>query len=192
MAFRRRLILAVGGFDEAFRFGAEEEDLCRRAHMRSGGARLQYVHTAVVVHWFQEDVKDIVRRSRAYGRGNARRVLKHPDSRLIAYPFPVAVLASIGAAIATRHKRLTALGGLLPLLLYPRWVAQIRGSGSIAPLTYPYLQLAQEIAVMAGEIDGLRAGYEPVPTRHLRTVGANPAVAANGSVAAGRPLRQPQ
>jgi len=167
MAFRRGLIYELGGFDEAFRFGAEEEDLCRRAHARDGGARLRYVHSARVVHWFRDDVGDIIRRSRAYGRGNARRVLKHPDSRLIVFPSPVLTLAMTAVAAIVRSRKLGGVAAAAPLLLYPRWVAHVTEMRSAQPITYPYLQTAQELAVMVGEIDGLRAGYQQVPSRHL-------------------------
>lgn len=168
MAFRRRLIHELDGFDEAFRFGAEEEDLCRRAHMRQSGALFVYAHSARVVHRFRDEIWDILRRSRAYGRGNARRVLKHPDSRLIAFPSPLLTLAMLAAATIARSRRLGGVAAALPLLLYPRWAAQFARERSAAPLTYPYLQMAQEIAVMMGEIDGLRAGYQAVPSRHLK------------------------
>ena len=162
MAFRRRRIAEWGGFDEAFRFGGEEEDLCRRAHARASGARVIYQPSARVVHRFEPSLRDTLRRSRAYGRGNARAALKHEDVRLIIYPFPLLWLGVVAGGALTRRSSLALLGMLGPLLTYPRWLAEISGPPSMQALSYPYVQLAQELSTMRGEIDGYRAGYEPV------------------------------
>ncbi|HWF56448.1 MAG TPA: glycosyltransferase [Solirubrobacteraceae bacterium] len=167
MAFRRELVYELGGFDEEFRFGAEEEDLCLRAHARPGGARIAYVPTAEVRHWFHDRVGDSVRRARAYGRGNARRALKHPQTKLIVYPAPVAVAALVSAAALTRRTGLLAVAALVPLLAYPGWVRLVASEAAAESLGHPFLQLAQETAAMVGELDGLRAGYRRVPSRHL-------------------------
>jgi len=167
MAFRRRLIVELGGFDEQFRFGSEEEELCLRAHRRAGGARLLYLPDAVVTHWFDERVGDSIRRSRAYGRGVARRFLKHRDTRPIAYPVPALIATLLLAGVVGRRARLLIFAALAPAGAYPRWLAAVRRLRSAEPLVYPYLQLAQEAATMIGELDGLRRGYEPVPSRYL-------------------------
>ncbi len=167
MAFRRELILALDGYDEAFRFGGEEEDLCVRAHGRPGGARLDYEHEAVVVHWFDGRISDSIRRSRAYGRGNARRVLKHPHTRPIVYPTPIGLVTLMAATGLARRPWLLLGALLLPLVTYPRWFSFIKDYDSIEPVSYPYINLAQETAVMVGEVEGWRTGYEPVPSRHI-------------------------
>jgi cellulose synthase/poly-beta-1,6-N-acetylglucosamine synthase-like glycosyltransferase len=179
MAFRRRVLFEVGGFDEAFRFGGEDEDLCRRVHSRPGGGRLRYAPGAVIVHWFEQELSDTLRRSRAYGRGNARTSLKHPDARPIVFPVPVAAAALLLAGLARRPGRrpgrLVLSSVLLPLLAYPRWLSLAARSGSLEPASYPYLQLAQEVCVMIGEAQGLRAGYRPIPADHLHAAGTEPA-----------------
>jgi hypothetical protein len=71
--------------------------------------------------------------------------------------------------VLARRTRLFAGAALLPLLAYPRWAGQLAGHPSLEPLVYPYLQLAQETAGMLGELDGWRAGYRRVPSRHLRS-----------------------
>jgi glycosyltransferase involved in cell wall biosynthesis len=167
MAFRRELLFELDGFDEAFRFGSEEEDLCLRAHGRPGGAHITYAQDAVVHHWFRPSLGDGIRRSRAYGRGNARRYLKHRHTRLIVYPAPVLVATVAAVSLARRRPRALPLAAVAPLLLYPRWWSQAFRRRSWEPLTYPYLLLAQEAAGMLGELDGLRAGYKPAPSRHL-------------------------
>lgn len=167
MAFRRELIYELGGFDEAFRFGGEEEDLCRRVHGLPGGGCLAYQPSATVIHHFEPRLLDTLRRSRAYGRGNARAAIKHPDARPILYPFPVVALAAAAVGVLTRRPGLARLGIALPVLSYPRWLAALRRYRSLEPLGYPYVQLAQEFSTMLGEFDGYRAGYAPVPSSQL-------------------------
>lgn len=166
MAFRRKAIESVGGFDPAFRFGSEEEDLCRRLHDRPGPTELRYLPDLTVTHWFTPSVTDSVRRARAYGRGNARMVLKHPSMRLIVFPAPVLLGAGILSAVAYRRPRWLALAMLSPWALYPSWLrTRSRGPGT---LSFPLLSLAQEIATMVGEAEGLRAGNGAEPTTPSR------------------------
>jgi glycosyltransferase involved in cell wall biosynthesis len=167
MAFRRDVIVELGGFDEAFRFASEEEDMCRRLHQRPGGALIRYRNAACVTHWFESSVRDTLRRSRAYGHGNARSALKHPEARIIVYPFPIAIAIALGLTLRFRRRSIPALG-VLPWLLYPRWISSAASARSVRPLAYPPVQLAQELSSMYGEIEGLRAGYRPVPPTHLR------------------------
>ena len=136
MAFRRDMIIEQGGFDEAFRFGSEEEDLCRRLHHRPGGARIAYIHAACITHWFESSLGDTLRRSRAYGHGNARAALKHAEVRLIVYPFPVALALTLGLALRFRRRSVPAVAAL-PWLLYPRWLSSVLSERSLWPLAYP-------------------------------------------------------
>lgn len=160
MAFRRELLERVGGFDEAFRFGGEEEDLCRRAHGLSPAARIVYAPEAVVAHRFPPQLRDTLRRARAYGRGNARTALKHPAVRPIVYPFPLLVAGILATGVLRRSPGAAVLAGLVPAAAYPRWAGGARRRRSLEPLLYPYLQLAQEAATMLGEVESYRAGYD--------------------------------
>jgi len=188
MAFRRELIYELGGFDEAFRFGGEEEDLCRRAHALEGGACLVYQPSATVMHQFEPGIRDTLRRSRAYGRGNARAAIKHPEARPIVYPFPLAAIAAAAVGVLIRRPGLVLLGLVVPALTYPRWLVASRRYRSLEPLGYPYVQLAQELSTMLGEFDGYRAGYAAVATKQLgdeglsadTRPGARPGAAGSG------------
>jgi cellulose synthase/poly-beta-1,6-N-acetylglucosamine synthase-like glycosyltransferase len=171
MAFRRALIIELGGFDESFTFGAEEEDLCRRAHRRPGGAELRYEPSAVVRHRFQPTLPDSLRRARTYGQGHARAALKHADLRLIVYPSPLAIAIGTVAMLATGRKRAAALWALAPIAAYARWPAHAWRTKSLEPLVYPYLQLLEEVWTMLGELEGRNAGYARTQSRWL---GSNP------------------
>jgi hypothetical protein len=71
---------------------------------------------------------------------------------------------------ASHRRGIAGAALLLPLLAYPRWVRLVLQNRSPEPLAYPFMQLAQETAAMVGELDGLRAGYEGIPSRHLNGV----------------------
>ncbi|MGH2916027.1 MAG: glycosyltransferase family 2 protein [Solirubrobacteraceae bacterium] len=167
MAFRRSVLVGLGGFDEAFRFGGEEEELCRRMHTDAGRWQLVYEPGAVVKHHFKASTWDTLRRARAYGRGNAREALKYGERHVIVFPLPVLVALGLLAALARRRPRWAVAAGALPLVGYPRWISDARRDRSLEAVTFPYLELAQEVYTMLGEADGYRAGYEPVRARNL-------------------------
>lgn len=157
MAFRIDLIHALGGFDAAIRFGGEEEDLCLRAHERFGGAQLRYEPSAVVTHHFSPSLRDPLRRARAYGRGHPYAVRKHRQMAVIVYPLPVLLGWLTSAAIRRRAPGRLALTAMLVAAAYPRWPLQAIKTRSLQPLGYAYLELAEEISTMAGELQGLLA-----------------------------------
>ena len=154
MAFRTDVLRAYGGFDERFRFGGEEEDLCRR--LVNDGRVLVFVPAARVQHDFESGLGDTLRRSRAYGRGNARMFLKHSGLRPTVYPLPVLVAGLLVAAAARRSAAAAAAAVALPMLLFSRWPREAVRDHAPELLLFPYLQLAQEAWGNAGLVQGMR------------------------------------
>ena len=155
MAFRRDFLEHTGGFDPAFRFGGEEEELCRRAH-KDLTATFVYTPDAVVRHAFESGLGDTFRRARAYGVGNARLAATHDEVRYIVYPFPLVLAGLVVTLVLRGRQRALPAVMALPPLLYPRWtLAALRGRGEDA--AFAYVQLAEEAATMAGEWRGYRA-----------------------------------
>ena len=153
MSFRRDALLAVGGFDPRFTFGAEELDLCRRISAAHPDEHFLLEPDALVVHHFEESFKDTIRRSRSYGRGSARMFRKWPSVRPTFFPVPMAVGALL--LLAVKRPQALAVAALAPLLAFPSGVRQVVESGSPEPLLDPYIQVAQETAENAGFIQGL-------------------------------------
>jgi hypothetical protein len=152
MALRRAFVREMGGFDARIPFGGEEEDLCRRAHLRERGARFVYAPAARVRHHYRRGLRDSLRRARAYGRGNARQAIENADIWPIVFPFPVLMGgAAIAAAVAERRALPAVLA--LPLALYPGWTAHAARHKDPESLLFGYVQLAHEVATMTGEID---------------------------------------
>ncbi|MBT0772045.1 glycosyltransferase [Kineosporia sp. J2-2] len=156
MAFRRVTLEAAGGFDERFRFGGEEEDLCRRLVVGEG-AGLLFLPQARVLHHFEPGLGDTLRRSRAYGRGNARMHHKHPGIPATVYPAPIGVLA-LALLLPRLPRTALALAVLAPQLLFSRWARRAVAERDPALLLYPYLQVMQEGASNLGWWEGHRAG----------------------------------
>lgn len=153
MAFPFSVLHAAGGFDERFRFGGEEEDLCRRLVL--AGNQLWFTPAAVVEHDFAPGLADTLRRSQAYGRGNARMFLKHPGVRPTAYPLPLLVGALVALAISRRSAIAAAAAVAAPMAVFSRWPRQARATGQGELLGYPYLQLAQETWSNVGLLQGI-------------------------------------
>jgi glycosyltransferase involved in cell wall biosynthesis len=151
MSFRRQTLLDAGLFDERFRFGAEELDLCMR--LREGcGTRLVFVPDARVVHHFAPSLSDTLRRSRAYGRGSARLYRKWPSVPPTVFPMPVAVLAALVASL--RFPPALAAAVALPLVLYPRGPRDAITTRNPACLLDSYVELAKEASGNAGFAEG--------------------------------------
>ena len=164
MLFRVDALDRHEGFDARFRFGGEEEDLCRRIVL--AGEELVFLPGAVVEHDFEPGLGDTLRRSRAYGRGNARMFLKHPGLRPTIYPLPAAVAALLALAVGRRSAPAALLAGALPSVLFSRWVGDAVRLREPERLAYPYVQLAQETWGDVGLLQELRrsrgAFREPV------------------------------
>jgi len=156
MSFRREALVDVGLFDERFRFGAEEEDLCRRLVLRRGKESLRYLPGAVVLHEFEPGLKDTLRRSFAYGKGSARMFLKHPELSLTVFPAPIMAFGLLAAAVITRRPVFALAAAVLPHLAFPKHVFRLVESKNWRCLLWPYLQLGQETAGDAGVAVGYR------------------------------------
>jgi GT2 family glycosyltransferase len=67
---RRDLHIEIGGFDESFRAGGEDNDYCYRLQLR--GPALQLVPAAFVHYRHRQRLTEIFRQFRGYGRESAR------------------------------------------------------------------------------------------------------------------------
>lgn len=169
MSFRRRALVEVGRFDERFRFGGEDQDLCMRLARAFPYGRLLFVPTATVAHHFKPSLRDTLRRSRAYGRGCARLRRKWPSVPPTFFPGPLLVLAML--LLATQLPLLAGAAVAIPHLLYPKGLRSAIARRSGASLLDAFVQLGQETAGNIGFLEGLwrfrhlipEARVEPVP-----------------------------
>lgn len=152
MSFRRKALVDAGQFDERFKFGAEELDLCMRVTAGIPGARLRYVPDARIVHHFKPELRDTLRRSRWYGMGSARLHRKWPSLPPTVFPGPVLVLLLL--AMAAWLPVLAIAAVVAPLALYPRGLRLAIGDRQAAALLDPYVRLAQETCEDIGIMHG--------------------------------------
>jgi glycosyltransferase involved in cell wall biosynthesis len=153
MSVRRAALLEVGGFDERIRFGSEDEDLCRRLARTFPTQRLIFDPRARVVHYFKPSLRDMLRRSRAYGAGSALMYRKWLNAPPTFFPFPVVVLVMLAGSF--RFPFLVSAALLLPYLFYPKGLQAAIGKRNMRCLLDPYLQLMQEASDDFGFLEGL-------------------------------------
>jgi uncharacterized membrane protein/GT2 family glycosyltransferase len=151
MSFRRQALLDAGLFDERFRFGADEEDLCKRIRAIQPDG-LVFNPKSKVDHQFEPDLRDTLRRSRAYGLGNARMFRKHADVNPIIYPFPI--LLAVSLLLGFIHPLLVLTPLVLVPLIYARWTRLAIAKHRPEALLYGYIQCLQEAAGNGGFIRG--------------------------------------
>lgn len=153
MSFPRAALEAVGGFDERFTFGSDDEDVCRRLRARFGDRPLLVDPGASVRHWFEPSLRDTLRRSAAYGRGNARMSAIYGHGAIL-FPFPVVVGGLL--ALGLRRPAVAAGAVLVPLLLFPRGPRAALRSHDWVHLAAPYVQVLQESSANVGFVRGWR------------------------------------
>lgn len=153
MSFDRHAFLAVGGFDERFRDGAEEQDLCRRIMNAFPGGRLVFVPQASVVHHFAASLRATLKRNYAYGRGAAQLYHKWSTLRPTFFPGPVVLLITMGLAIRFPELVIALLAA--PQVMYPCGIRSTLRDHKLSRLMDSYVQLAQETWEDMGYINGL-------------------------------------
>ncbi len=161
MSYQRDRLLAVGGFDERFRHASEEEDLARRLRADRPG-RLVFVPGAEVTHHCAHNVRGLLRRSLAYGRGAAMQHLKWPTVRPTVFPWPF--LVALLLLLATLWPPAALAAAALPPLLYPTGLRHALTHRRPAALADPYLRLAQETCENIGFAHGWWAFRDTFPT----------------------------
>jgi glycosyltransferase involved in cell wall biosynthesis len=77
MAFRRDVLLEIGGFDEGFRVAGDDVDVCWRIQER--GWKIGFNPGAMVKHRRRDSVRAYLRQQRGYGRAEALLARKWPQ-----------------------------------------------------------------------------------------------------------------
>jgi glycosyltransferase involved in cell wall biosynthesis len=152
MSFLRQALTAADRFDERFRFGGEELDLCIRLRLTFPDGRLAFEPRARVTHYFKASVSDILRRSRAYGRGSARLYRKWPTVLPTIFPGPVLILVML--LLSKRFRPLATAAFAVPHILYPNGLRHAISRRSCECLLDAYLQLGQEACGNVGFLEG--------------------------------------
>jgi glycosyltransferase involved in cell wall biosynthesis len=163
MSFRRKVLFESGQFDERFRFGAEELDMCMRIGQSIPGARLAFVPGARVVHHFKPALRDTLRRSRSYGIGSARLHRKWPSLPPTFFPAPAGVLLLLAAAAWLPTLAVAALAA--PLALYPQGLRAAIRERQASALLDGYIKLAQETCEDIGIVQGFWRFRRMTPER---------------------------
>ncbi len=153
MSFRKSALKDIGVFDENFRFGGEDFDLCKRFIDKDPNS-LCFAPKAVVTHKFNDRLRDTFRRSKAYGLGNARMSRKHNDTKSTIYPYPFPVIISMSFLLGLINPWLLLTPPILVMAIYSRGVRLAVKEHSFEPLLYGYIQYLQEWNYSVGFIKG--------------------------------------
>lgn len=152
MSFRRSA-LAEAGFDERFRFGSEDLDICLQLRGKFPGTRLVVCPDARVRHHFVSSLGDTLRRSRSYGRGGARMYHKWPSMQPTIFPGPFLILLLLIASLFIPELLVAAI--ILPHALYPYGLRLAVIKRNPACVLDAYVRLATEAAGNIGYLFGL-------------------------------------
>lgn len=178
MSFLRQSLIDVGKFDERFRFGGEELDLCIRMRRDFPLSRLMFIPDVSMMHHFKPSrrstrpsLRDTLRRSYAYGRGAARLYRKWPSMPPTFFPGPLAILTIL--MLSAWVPVLAVVAFIMPQLLYPRGVRFAFRHGCAASLLDAYVQLAQELWGNIGFIEGLWRFRHLVPEKDAGIIGTS-------------------
>jgi hypothetical protein len=142
----------IGGFTETPGAG-EEEALARPLRSRFGPQTVQLFPNIVMLHNFHPSLRDTFRRSRSYGRGSGREWVRDRDLPSVAPLLPGAILVAGVVAVVSPLSALVVFL-LSPYVLYRRWFAWRRDSGSREALVYPYVQAGEEVFNNVGFVEG--------------------------------------
>jgi cellulose synthase/poly-beta-1,6-N-acetylglucosamine synthase-like glycosyltransferase len=198
MAFRKKCLEAVGGFDKQFRIAGDDVDLCWRLQDR--GWRLGFHPAAMVWHRRRDTLRDYWQQQLNYGKAEAMLERKWPEKyNLVGHATWNGRLYSKGlfSWLSWSQRRIyhgtwgsalfqsiynTAPGTLASILMLPEWylVIAVLGVISLCGLLYPPLRYCLVLLALAfippvihAVVNGARAFYRISPysaLAHFRLV----------------------
>jgi GT2 family glycosyltransferase len=134
----RKVFIEIDGFDPRYEFSGEDHDLCRKIFSLEHQG-IWFSPDIWVSHIFDAKIKDSIRRTIAYSRGNELMREKFPDKGIIIFPIPLLPLTSVFfIPYANFQLILTAIFGIP--LFYIRYLKQCFLEKRIEPIVYAYLQ----------------------------------------------------
>jgi O-antigen biosynthesis protein len=193
MAFRRRALEAIGGFDEQFRKAGDDVDVCWR--LLESGMTIGYQPAAVVWHHRRTSVGAYFRQQRGYGEAEALLERKWPEKyNVLGHVSWAGQLygGGVAAALARRARIYHGTWGIAPFqsvyreaarglaafALTPEWYLLVAALAAVALLGFlwPPFALALPIAGAAALLSvaravqgGLAATFADIPrSRHRR------------------------
>lgn len=152
MAFERAALVAIGGFDERFTFGAEEVELCLRLIDRFGASALWFEPTAVVQHHSDALPRTLFGRYRSYGYGAGRLYRKRHDLPPTIFPLPLLVGVLLLAGLFDKRTLLAA--ALFPQAVFARGFVEALDRRSLSPLADCYVKMLHEASWNVGWVAG--------------------------------------
>ncbi|OLE96887.1 MAG: glycosyl transferase, partial [Cyanobacteria bacterium 13_1_20CM_4_61_6] len=193
MAFRKRALEAVGGFDPQFCVAGDDVDLCWR--LRGAGNKLGFSPAAVVWHRPRQSIRAYWRQQRGYGRAEAMLERKWPDKYRSAGRAQWSGRLYGGGAKGFGRWRVyygtwgselfqslySPRGASAPLLSAPEWymwgatlalmsVASLAWSPLLVAVPILLATLAVSLALAAAGAGGSRSVVAPL-TRRSRAIG---------------------
>jgi len=83
MAYRKKVLRQIGGFDPLFRYGGDDNDIGLRVRLK--GYKLKFVPNATIYFRQRTSLVDLVSQHYGYGRGLSRIYKKFPNFPLIGH-----------------------------------------------------------------------------------------------------------
>jgi hypothetical protein len=154
MSFRREALAAIGDFDTAFTFGADDVEVSLRVSDAHPSMRLMFDQRPVVTHHFDARIRDGLRRSRGYGRGSANLYRQRRERKPALFPAPAIVALLLVSAVRRRNATLLLAAMVAPHVWFPKGVVTALREGRLEPLADAYILLAQEAAGNLGVAEG--------------------------------------
>lgn len=151
MSFRKKVFEQIGLFDETFHFGADEEDFCKRIFLQHIG-ELWYIPKAIIYHLFDINFFSFLKKSKLYGKGNARMYHKYPTQNPTIFPFPLFCILCI--LLCVWHWQFFILAVVSPVFLYANWLIKAIVKLQLSYLLFSYIQLGSELFNDVGFFEG--------------------------------------
>lgn len=145
-SFRKECLIENDGWDNAYKYGAEDDDVCNRLKTAYPNYKFVVMRSAVIYH--AQQLTFMAYLHKEYLRGMNRRVFYASMGKTLPYfPFPFACML---LSILTVYTNMFYLLPLIPFLVYPWWIYRTFSEGNMRFILYPYLQLSYEASVVLG------------------------------------------